>query len=126
MLLTQWVMAYEGGDLPPQDKMASDVRTSLVPVGTNFVLGQPMQFRLEMENVGKRTIEYDSQQVALNHSMLIKDSAGEECPYIAPSCQTVGGPCPLEPGKKVVLFDKLDVAQQYLIQKPGKLSLIHI
>ena len=120
LVLAQCVMEAEGADFQPWGAATGGVRTCLMPVGTNFALGQPMQFRLEMENVGKRTIEYDSQQVAVNESMLIKDSAGKECPFIAPGCQTGGSPAPLEPGKKVVLFEKLDVAEQYLILKPGR------
>jgi hypothetical protein len=104
-------------------EMENGVRTRLVPVDEVFPLGGPMRFRLEMINVGTTTVQYDSQQVDVNSSMLIKGPDGREAPYIEQAVQTVGGPRPLNPGERVVLFENLDISDQYLILTPGKYTV---
>ncbi|HJQ97438.1 MAG TPA: hypothetical protein VJ826_03935 [Candidatus Polarisedimenticolaceae bacterium] len=103
----QWGPAQEG------------VRTSLSTPQTEFVLGKPMVFRLEIENIGERVVRYDSQQVAVNSSMSVVGSDGAQIPYVAMTVQTGGGPRPLQPRERSVLFEALDIADQYLITSPG-------
>jgi len=95
------------------------VRTSLSVQDAEIALGEPLVFRLEMENVGERVVKYDPAQVALNSSMAIAGSDGAQIPYIAMRAQTGGGSWPLEPGERRVLFETLDIADQYLITSPG-------
>ena len=100
---------------PEQD----GVRTSLSTVEPVFSLGKPMVFRLVMENRGERVVNYDRQQVAVNSSMSIEGNDGVSVPFVAMTVQTLGGPRPLNPGERCVLFEALDVADQYLITSPG-------
>ena len=79
-----------------------------------------MRFRLEMQNVGTGTVQYDPQQVAVNASMIVIGPDGKERPYVAQYCQTQGSPKSLKVGDRAVLFDNLDVAAQYLMTKPGQ------
>lgn len=107
----------------PWGQEKNGVRTRLVPAETSFSLDQPMRFRLEMQNVGSETVQFDPQQVDVNNSVIIAGPGGKELPYIAPWCQTLGGPRPLKPGEQVVLFDGLDIAEQYLVTEPGQYTV---
>jgi hypothetical protein len=99
------------------------VRTSLVAREEELSLGKPILLRLEMENVGSRVIHYDPAQVAINSSMYIERNDGVEVPYIAPGAQTGGGSLPLNPGERAVLFETLDIADQYLLTAPGSYTV---
>jgi hypothetical protein len=101
-----------------------DRQTRLVPSADHFTLGQPMEFRLELKNVGKTAIYYNTQQVAINGSLEVRDPQGRTLPYTAQMFQTAGGKLPaLMPGNVVYLFEGLDIDSQYLIVKPGKYSV---
>jgi hypothetical protein len=101
------------------------LRTRLVPLAKQFTLGQPMKFRLELKNFGPTAVHYDSQAVAGNSSLVVRDPQGQLVPYIGGSFQTGNFiPLPsLAPGKTVVLFDGLDLASQYLLVRPGKYTV---
>jgi hypothetical protein len=101
------------------------LRTRLAPVEKQFALGQPMMFRLELKNFGQAAVPYDSQAVATNGSLAVRDPQGRPVRYIGGSLQTAhGGPLPsLAPGKTAILFDGLDLASQYLIVRPGKYTV---
>jgi hypothetical protein len=100
-----------------------DLRTRLVPLADHFTLGQPMRFRLELQNVGKAVAHYDPQQVDIG-SLAVRDPQGHAVRYIGGSFQTWGGRRPaITPGNFVVLFDQLDIDSQYLLVKPGKHSV---
>ena len=49
-----------------------DLQTRLVPLADHFTLGQPMRFRLELKNVGQTLVYYDTQQVAINGSLVVR------------------------------------------------------
>ena len=97
------------------------VRTGLYALSDQVSLDQPMYFGLVMENVGKRTIRFDAQQVAVNESMSIQGEDGADVPYVLGGVQTAGmGDLPtLDPGQRIYLFDVLDITDQYLITSPG-------
>jgi hypothetical protein len=105
----QWGPAQEG------------VRTRLSTQQTEFALGKPMVFRLEMENVGKRVVQYD---VPVKTSMSIVGSDGAHVPYIKVLAQTGAGGRPPEPRERCVLFDALDIAEHYLITSPGTYTVL--
>ena len=101
------------------------LRTRLLPAQKEFFVGRPAKFRLEMKNFGKSDRMYDSQGVSVNGSIRI--SGPDEAPvrYVAGSFQTSGSSRSIAPGQKVALFefDSLDVADQYLMVKPGSYTL---
>lgn len=99
------------------------VTTKLIPLQQEYILGQPIPFRLEMTNNGSSIVNYDSQQVAVNDSMTIKDPEGQYVPYTSSMFQTLGGSRPLKPGETVILFDQLDIASQYQLAKPGRYTV---
>ena len=95
------------------------VRTNLSARDSEFALGKPILLLLEMENMGSRVIRYDPTQVAINSSMSIEGSDGVKVPSIAGNVQTGGDSQALNPGERTVLFERLDIADQYLITSPG-------
>jgi hypothetical protein len=115
--------ARENADPGAWGQEQNGVRTRLVPVGSAFSLGRPMRVRLEIENVGEKVVRFDAQQADVNGSLILRTPDGAEAPYIAAGVQTAGGPRPLKPGERAALFDKLDIAEQYLIDEPGEYSV---
>lgn len=103
--------------------IVNGVKTRLVPSNEKYVLGQPMEFRLEMTNVGESTVKYDSQQVKVNNSMLIRGPDGKIALYVDMYHQTIGGPRPLKLGETVTLFDRYNVEEDYYIAKPGRYTV---
>ena len=95
------------------------VTITLTPTKPSFTLGEQMLFRLEMTNGGDETLYYDDQQVDVNDSMIVTDSKGRAIVYTAGPVQTLGGHRSVEPHRTVVLFDALDLASQYRINRPG-------
>lgn len=87
------------------------------------VIGQPIVVKLELRNSGAAVARFDSQQAAVNNSLTVRDAQGQVTPFIARPYQTLGGETPLQPNETKVIFDKLDVASQYLIDRPGKYTL---
>jgi hypothetical protein len=99
------------------------LRTRLLPAQKEYIVGRPANFRLEMKNFGKQHRTYDSQQVDVNGSMRVRDPNGKPVRYVGGSCQTVGTGKSIAPGETVILFDALDLADQYPFVKPGSYTL---
>ncbi|MCD4727925.1 MAG: hypothetical protein K8R46_09700 [Pirellulales bacterium] len=101
------------------------LRTRLMPVQKEYVIGQPAKFRLEMKNFGEHARRYDSQGVAVHNTIRISDPDGKPVPYVAGMFQTGrrGDAPSIAPGKTVVLFDKRDLTNHYLFVKPGSYTL---
>ncbi len=99
------------------------LKTRLIPLNEQYLIGQPMKFRLEMTNVGDSAILYGSSQVAVNDSMIVKVTDGKNVPYIGGMCQTGLRSKPINPGEIVTLFDQLDITSQYYIAKPNRYTI---
>jgi hypothetical protein len=101
------------------------VRTGLFAHDPEFSIGKPILFRLEMENLRRRVVHYDPQQVAVNSSMSIEGTGGVNVPFVGGSVQTVmfGDLPALNPRERTVLFEALDIADQYLLTSPGTYSV---
>ncbi len=99
------------------------MRTRLVPAQKEYVIGQPAKFRLEMKNFGQHKRTFDSQGVDVNGSIRVSDPDGKPVPYVGGVFQTGGHAKSIAPGETVVLFDKLDLTDQYLFVKPGSYTL---
>ncbi len=105
----------------PWGAKVNDLCTRLVPLEKQYVLGRPMNIRLEMKNVGQKKVEYDTQQVANNNPLEVHDPQGKRVGYIGYRGQTMSGRLPsLAPGSSVILFNDFDLASNYFIAKPGK------
>jgi Leucine-rich repeat (LRR) protein len=108
----QWGPEYRG------------LRTRLVPLEKQFVLGQPMRFRLEMKNVGQHKATYDRPHVYVNNPFAVRDPQGNHVLYIGFEAQMGPSDRPsLAPGSTIILVDNLDLTLQYFIAKPGKYTV---
>jgi hypothetical protein len=99
------------------------LRTRLVPAQQVYVIGQPAKFRLELKNFGNRERAYDSQGVDVNGRIQVKNQDGKPVPYVRGSFQTAGHSKSIAPGTTAILFDGIDLAEQYLFIKPGTYTL---
>ena len=95
------------------------LRTRLVPLQKEYVLGQPAKFRLEMKNAGEQGRTYDPQQADCNSSIRVSDRDGKPVRYVAGGYQTGGHAKSIAPGETVVLFDKLDLATNICSSNPA-------
>lgn len=105
------------------DPTMEKVHTRLVPLNPEFVLGEPMRFRLELINGSDVELAYDAQQVAVNASLIVKNAAGVIVPYVGGPTQTGGFYKPLGPSQTAVLADDMNIAPQYYISQPGRYTV---
>jgi hypothetical protein len=96
------------------------IKYVLSPVGSEFVIGRPMLFRLEMKNEGATAIAFRRTSVSVNDPMRVIDPDGKELPYVDTSYQTTVRTDAILAGEAIVLEDKYDVASQYRIVHPGR------
>ena len=82
-------------------------------------VGEPVKVKLELKNGSKEDRTYDSQQATVNNSLEVKGPDNKSVPYTDLSYQTAGRSKALKPGQTVTIFENLDVAGQYLLDKPG-------
>ncbi len=104
---------------PPSDGWGAEqhgLSTRLVLLDSAPRVGGPLRVRLLLRNRGARPAVYDAQQAGINGSL---DVEGPSSRYIFGSHQTSGQDRRLDPGEEVVLFESLDVAEQYLIAGEG-------
>ncbi len=96
-----------------------DIRTHLIPVSEQFVIGSPMLFRVELTNLGKTAVDYMNSGVAFA-PLTVLDDKGQPLPSIEKPSQIGVGRSQVASGATVVLADKIDLNQHYAITKPGK------
>jgi len=101
------------------------LRTRLLRAQKEYVVGQPVRFRLELKNFGTDNRTFDPQQVDVNASMIVTGPDGKPVSYIGGSFQTCGDFESVEPDHTVVLFrgPDLDFTDQYSFIKPGKYTV---
>jgi hypothetical protein len=112
--------ALNEGFRQDQQKLKQSLRISLIPHDENFVIGQPILFDIEMQNIGDETVMYGRTSWMVNNPMLITDSNGATVPYIDTSYQTIVGLEFIEPNQTIKLVKDYDVTSQYHIVKPGR------
>lgn len=103
------------------EELQRGLEVRLVPLSKEFVVGEPMLFRLEMTNVSKSPIRYmGTSSVMVNDPMNIKGPDGNLIPYVDTSYQTIGRDEEIKPGETVILSEEYDVALQYGIIELGR------
>lgn len=104
------------------EKLKRHTEIRLIPLAEEFVIGQPMLFRLEMTSRGDTPILYTAagpHAIMCNDPMLIIDPNGSSVEYVDTSYQIGVWSDAILPGETVVLADKYDAASQYRIRAPG-------
>jgi hypothetical protein len=99
------------------------LKTRLIVAGAEFVVGKPLDFRLELTNESASTFVYDGQGVEREGAFVITDSEGKEVPYTDIPRQTSGHDALLRPGETVVLIDGYDPSNYYLLARPGRYQI---
>jgi hypothetical protein len=103
------------------ETMRKGFEIKLTALDKEFVIGQPMLFRVEMHNISKSPIRWmHTSSAMVNDSMFIKGPDGNIIPYVDTSYQTEAQDKEIKPGEKVILADQYDVTTQYCITTPGR------
>ncbi len=95
------------------------VKTILSATDSVFERGQPIWFKLCVENQSEKLLYYDNSQATVNGSMTIAQLNGEPVPYIGPTYQTGMRNIELPPHESKVVFDKMDLGIMYPLREPG-------
>ncbi len=105
------------------ESMRKGFEIKLTALDKEFVIGQPMLLRIEMQNISESPIRWmHTSSTMVNDSVLIKGPDGNIIPYADTSYQTTAQYKEIRPGEKIILADKYDVTTQYCITTPGKYS----
>lgn len=101
--------------------LQKNLQATLIPLQDEYIVGQPMRFRLEATNSGDSEIllSYFSSAVMVNNPLAIKGANGSEVLYIGGSTQTAGRQEVFKPGEKNILISNYDAATKYLITTAG-------
>ena len=99
------------------------LQTRLTCLDSAWAPGQPLRVRLELRNVSDRRVTYDDQQISVNEPFAITGPDGERVRWIGVRAQTGGGPKPIEPGETIVLLSSFDLAERYLLTRPGEYTV---
>lgn len=102
-------------------QMGKDIKFRLTALSREFVIGQPMLFRVEMTNVSKSPIEFElTMDVMVNDPMIVKGPDGNLVPYVDTGYQIPAQSEVVQPRETVALAVEYDVTSQYRIIKPGR------
>lgn len=104
----------------PWGPAKNGLSTRIIMLEKDPAVGQPLRVQLEVKNVDSTPKTFDDQQAAVNSSLIVKAPDGKNVPYIALSFQTMGQATTLAPGGTKIVIKELNVAEQYLLEKPGK------
>ncbi len=99
------------------------LRVRLVLLDPAPALGKPLRVRVDLVNDGPSAVLYDCQQAAVNESLEVRGPDGRPLAYLAGSFQTAGTLEELGARTSRPIVDEIDVAAQYLITRPGLLTM---
>ena len=105
------------------DSKASFISTSLVPLTNQFVLGQPIRFRVELTNAGPTSVYY--MDGGLNHYGLVvrEEKRGAILTNTAGPAQIGVQSKELPAHSAVMLAEALDITRNHRISEPGQYSV---
>jgi hypothetical protein len=95
------------------------VKARLVPLSEHFIIGSPMQFRVDLVNTGQTTVDYMDSGVAYS-PLTVLDAKGQVLPCAQTPAQVMVRKGKVTPGASVVVADRMDLNAHYAITKPGK------
>jgi hypothetical protein len=95
-----------------------DVKTRLLPVSQQFIVGSPMLFRVELANLGQAAVDYMDSGVAYS-PLTVLDEKGQALPYTQTPAQIGVRKGQVASGESLALADRIDLNQNYAITNPG-------
>jgi hypothetical protein len=110
---------HQRGQRTEKETFDASIRYVLSPISSKFVLGQPMLFRLEMQNASDAPIAFYRFEVMVNDPMIVTDPNGQTLPYVDTDYSTDARTEAILPGETIALADSYDVTSQYRILRPG-------
>ena len=97
------------------------LRTHLSAQQTEYRVGLPMLFRLELINEGRYALSYDDHELVHSWSLSITDQNGRRVRCTTGPVQIMSpGRRTIRPNETAILFTNLDIAKTYDLTKPGK------
>ncbi|MHC4356489.1 MAG: hypothetical protein ACYS0H_27615, partial [Planctomycetota bacterium] len=103
-----------------RERLRKGFAVKLTALSKEFLVGQPMLFRVEMSNVSESPISYQAKSsVMVNDSLTVIGPNGHSIEYVGSDYQTMSRNEEIKPGQTVTLADKYDLTSQYRITKPG-------
>src|SRR5687767_13907982 len=107
---------------PPQwGEPKNGLRTRLIADKQTFHAGEAIPMKLEIENVGNQTREFQRIPVPHYGTLKVVDEAGNAVPFLVGLSQVQVGPNTLDAGKSRQI-ESFDLAEAYYLRKPGKYS----
>jgi len=104
-----------------REELKKGIEARLTALNKEFVIGQPMLFRVEMTNISESPIRcMVTSSAMVNDPMIVIGPNENNIEYVDTSYQTGMRDEEIEPGETIILADKYDVASQYHIIKAGK------
>lgn len=126
------------------------LRARIVLLQPEYVMGQPMRFRLEMTNISDSELTYQYYDEMLVHDyfsgltgnydsttkdgpttfpffspIIVKDANGKEAPFVnLVGYQTMAnGKATIKPGEVVIRYPEIDISKLYYIDQPGRYTI---
>ena len=99
-----------------------DVRSRLLPVSEQFIIGSPMLFRVELVNQGQAVVDYMDSGVAYS-PLTVLGNKGQALPYTQTPAQIPVRKGQVAPRASVVLADRMDLSRHYAITNPGSYTV---
>ena len=101
------------------DSQVQNLKVKLTATSKQFVIGQPMLFKVELFNPGKETVEYRDCGIRV-YPLKVRDEQKEPlAPHVQPA-QLFVHTERLAPSDSIVLVDGIDLEKWYSISKAGK------
>lgn len=102
------------------EQFQGGLKTRLIPLSNEFVVGKPMLFHVEITNTSESPITYAATSIMVNDPLSIKGPDGNVIEYVDTSYQTAVQDKVIKSGQTVILADNYDATSQYCIIKPGQ------
>lgn len=96
----------------------SFISTRIVPLTNEFMLGQPMLFRIELTNAGPTDVHYHG-AAWIRHGVVVRDESGTALTNTLGPSQVVDSPLELPSHSAVVLAEAMDITKNHHIVEPG-------
>ena len=103
-------------------EFTNEISTLLVATKAVVQLGDPIEVSLIVMNEGDRELTVDKSATAFD-CFDVTDEEGQPVPYVGFMGQVFANSVTLQPSSTDLLVERLDLADKYLFQKPGRYAI---